>query len=75
MLLIVLCLFDKLPQEHSEFKLGDEVIPNVSPDEQVDEDILFANLREAQRINKSSLNNRCDNDYDKKILTNQIKML
>jgi type III restriction enzyme len=58
----VLRLFDKLPQGHSEFKLGDELVPNLPAEETFDEDILLANLNEIQRQNKLSENRRLDVD-------------
>ncbi len=58
----VLRLFDKLPQGHSEFKLGDEVIPNLMGDETFDEDLLLANLQEVQHFNGLPRNARLDVD-------------
>jgi len=58
----VIRLFDKLPQGHSEFKLGDELVPNLPSEEIFDEDILLANLNEVQRQNKLPENRRLDVD-------------
>lgn len=58
----VVRLFDKLPQGHSEFKLGDELVPNLPSDEILDEDILLTNLNEIQRQNKLPENRRLDVD-------------
>lgn len=44
----VIGLFDELPRGHSQFVLSDEVIPNLPADEQLDEELLAANLRRAQ---------------------------
>jgi type III restriction enzyme len=59
----VVRLFDKLPQGHTEFQLGEEVIPNLPLEESIDEDILLANLSAIQEENQiSDKNNRLDVD-------------
>lgn len=58
----VIRLFDKLPQGHSEYKLGDELVPNLPAEEIFDEDVLLANLNEIQRQNKLPENRRLDVD-------------
>ncbi len=55
-------LFDKLPQGHSEFKLGDEVVPNLAPEETIDEDVILDNLQGVQQISKVPQNARLDVD-------------
>jgi len=55
-------LFEKLPQGHSEFKLGDEIVSNLPLDETIDEDVLLTNLQSVQQLNKVSQNSRLDVD-------------
>lgn len=47
----VVKLFDKLPKGHSEFRLGDDLIPNLPAEESFDEEILLGNLKEIQQNN------------------------
>lgn len=58
----VVRLFDKLPQGHSEFKLGDELVPNLPSGENFDEDTLLVNLNDVQRLNKLPINSKLDVD-------------
>lgn len=44
----VVGLFEKLPRGYSNFALSDEVVANLSPGEQLDEDLLLSNLQQVQ---------------------------
>lgn len=58
----VLQLFDKLPHGHSEFKLGDEIVPNLSAEENLSEEIFLANLNKIQESNSINQSSRLDVD-------------
>lgn len=45
-------LLDKLPQGHSEFQLGEEIIPNLPLSESFDEEVLLSNLNAIQDQNQ-----------------------
>lgn len=58
----VIKLLDKLPKGHSEFKLGEDVVPNLLAEESFDEELLLANLNNIQRENGLLENSRLDSD-------------
>lgn len=58
----VLQLFDKLPYGHSEFKLGYDVVPNLSTEENFSEDTLLVNLNKIKESNGISQSSRLDVD-------------
>lgn len=45
-------LFEGLPRQGADFKLGDEIVPNLLPFESLSESWLYDNLREIQQTNK-----------------------
>ena len=45
----VACLFEGLPHQNADFKLGDEIIPNLPPFESLSESWLYDNLRQIQQ--------------------------
>jgi len=44
-------LFEGLPRQGADFKLGDEIVPNLPPFESLSESWLYDNLREIQQSN------------------------
>lgn len=42
-------LFDGLPRQNADFKLGDEIVPNLPPFESLNESWLYDNLRQIQQ--------------------------
>jgi len=48
----VVRLFEGLPRRTAAFALGDEIVPNLPPFETLNEEWLFANLREIQQANE-----------------------